>query len=207
MLTGHAVLILLAAPALGALAVMPRRRRPPELDLDITVSGSRCFEGEEVTITATVRAAAPLDEIIVELEPTPQAAVADASPRVQAFLRAGRASVRWVIRCDRWGRHSPGTVRVTGRDGGHARRRGRPDWTRWRCSPVLTGCGRDRYPPSCCAGSASTPAGPSAGASSSRASGPTCPATSCGTSTGRSASGAASFTSTSGPPPGPRIWW
>ena len=117
MLTGHAALVLLAAPALGALALMPRRRRPPELDIDIALSGSRCFEGEEVTITATVRAAAPLDEIIVELETTPQAAVADASPRVQAFLRAGRASARWVIRCDRWGRYSPGTVRVTGRAG------------------------------------------------------------------------------------------
>jgi len=116
-LTGHAALVLLAAPALGALALMPRRRRPPELDIDIALSGSRCFEGEEVTVTATVRAAAPLDEIIVELETTPQAAVADASPRVQAFLCAGRASARWVIRCDRWGRYSPGTVRVTGRAG------------------------------------------------------------------------------------------
>src|SRR5580693_1924893 len=89
-LTGHAVLVLLAAPALGALALLPRRR-PPELDLDVTVSSARCFEGEEVTVTATVRAAPPLDEVTLELQPAVQVTLAGASPRTQAFLRAGRA--------------------------------------------------------------------------------------------------------------------
>jgi uncharacterized protein (DUF58 family) len=116
-LTGHAALVLLAAPALGALALMPRHRRPPELDIDIALSGSRCFEGEEVTVTATVHAVPPLDEAVLEFQAAPQAALAGASPRVQAFLRAGQASARWVIHCDRWGRYSPGTVRVTGRAG------------------------------------------------------------------------------------------
>src|SRR4029077_11208051 len=64
-LTGHAALVLLAAPALGALALMPRRP-PPEPDVTVTVSGARCFEGEDVTITATVSmpGGAPLDEIV-----------------------------------------------------------------------------------------------------------------------------------------------
>jgi len=115
-LTGHAALVLLAAPALGALALLPRRR-PPELDVDVAVSSSRCFEGEEVTITATARAAQPLDEVILELQPAAQVALAGASPSTQAFLRAGRASARWVIRPDRWGRPSPGTIRVVGRAG------------------------------------------------------------------------------------------
>ena len=115
-LTGHAALVLLAAPALGALALLPRRR-PPELDIDVTVSSSRCFEGEEVTITATARAAQPLDELILELQPAAQVALAGANPSTQAFLRAGRASARWVIRPDRWGRPSPGTIRVVGRAG------------------------------------------------------------------------------------------
>ena len=115
-LTGHAALVLLAAPALGALALLPRRR-PPELDIDVTVSSSRCFEGEEVTITATARAAQPLDEVILELQPAAQVALAGASPSTQAFLRAGRASARWMIRPDRWGRPSPGTIRVVGRAG------------------------------------------------------------------------------------------
>jgi uncharacterized protein (DUF58 family) len=115
-LTGHAALVLLAAPALGALALLPRRR-PPELDIDVTLSSSRCFEGEEVTITATVRAAPSLDEVILELQPAARVTLAGASPRTQAFLRAGRTSARWVIRPERWGRISPGTVRVAGRSG------------------------------------------------------------------------------------------
>ncbi len=115
-LAGHAALVLLAAPAVGALALLPRRR-PPELDIEVTVSSSRCFEGEEMTVTATVRAAHPLDEVILELQPAAQVAVVGASLREQAFVRAGRASARWVIRPDRWGRPSPGTVRVTGRAG------------------------------------------------------------------------------------------
>jgi len=116
-LTGHAALVLLAAPAVGALALMPRRRRPAELTVAVTRSGSRCFEGENVTITVTVDAGPPLDEIVIELETDPRAALAAASPRAQAFLHAGRASAQWVIRSDRWGRYSPGTVRVTGRAG------------------------------------------------------------------------------------------
>jgi uncharacterized protein (DUF58 family) len=115
-LTGHAALVLLAAPALGALALLPRRR-PTELDIDVTLSSSRCFEGEEVTVTATVRAAPPLDEVILELQPAAQVTLADASLRTQPFLRSGRASARWVIRPERWGRLSPGTVRVAGRAG------------------------------------------------------------------------------------------
>jgi uncharacterized protein (DUF58 family) len=115
-LTGHAALVLLAAPALGALALMPRRRRP-EFDIDIARSGSRCFEGEDVTVTVTVTAAPPPDEVTLELQTAPQVALADASPRARTFLRAGQASARWVIRPDRWGRVSPGTVLVTGRAG------------------------------------------------------------------------------------------
>ena len=118
-LTGHAALVLLGAPALGALALMPRRRPPAELAVAVERSGSRCFEGENVTITVTVRAdpPQPLDELTIELEPAPQIAVTEASPRTQTFLRAGSASARWVIRADRWGRYSPGTVRLTGRAG------------------------------------------------------------------------------------------
>jgi uncharacterized protein (DUF58 family) len=116
-LTGHAALVLLAAPALGALALMPRRRWPPELDIEVARSGSRCFEGEDVTVTATVCVAPPLDELILELDTDPRAALAGPGPGAQAFLQAGRASARWVVHPDRWGRYSPGTVRVTGRAG------------------------------------------------------------------------------------------
>jgi uncharacterized protein (DUF58 family) len=112
---GRAGLALLAAPALGALALMPRRRPAGDLDADVALSGSRCFEGEDVTITATVRAPGgePLDEIVIELEPAPRVTLADPGPRT--FLRAPTATARWVVRPGRWGRYSPGAVRVTGR--------------------------------------------------------------------------------------------
>ncbi|HTX29484.1 MAG TPA: DUF58 domain-containing protein [Streptosporangiaceae bacterium] len=117
--TGHAALVLLAAPALAALALMPRRPRAGDLELtvDVTQSGSRCFEGEDVTITATVRApgSRPLDEVTIRLDAAPQVALADPARPTQAFLRAAGPCARWVVRPQRWGRYSPGTVRVTGR--------------------------------------------------------------------------------------------
>jgi uncharacterized protein (DUF58 family) len=122
-LTGHAALVLLGAPALGALALMPRRRPRGALAVDVTQSGSRCFEGEDVTITVTVRTdpPQPLDELTLELETAPQVALADSSPRTHTFLRAAGSGVpataRWVIRADRWGRYSPGAVLVTSRVG------------------------------------------------------------------------------------------
>jgi uncharacterized protein (DUF58 family) len=117
-LTGHVALVLLAAPALGALALMPRRRPAGELAVDVALSGSRCFEGEDVTVTATVHAPGgrPLDEIILEFEPAPHVTPA-AGAATQTFLQASRVSGQWVLRPDRWGRYSPGAVRVSGRAG------------------------------------------------------------------------------------------
>jgi uncharacterized protein (DUF58 family) len=122
--TGHVALVLLAAPALGALALMPRRRPAGEPATEIALSGSRCFEGEDVTITATVRGG-PLAEIVLELEPAPQVTLADPAQRQRTFLRSdgaalrsdGAAQAQWVIRPDRWGRYSPGAVLVGGRAG------------------------------------------------------------------------------------------
>jgi uncharacterized protein (DUF58 family) len=118
--TGHAALVLLAAPALAALALLSRRR-PAGLAVDVTLSGTRCFEGEDVTVTATVRVAGAqlLDEITIELQTAPQFSLADGEPgpRTRVFLRAGQAAARWVVRADRWGRYPPGTVWVVGRAG------------------------------------------------------------------------------------------
>ena len=87
-LTGHAALVLLGAPALGALALLPRRR-PAEPTVAVTRSGSRCFEGEEVTVTFTINAASALDE-----EPDSYANVArttfDALSSYAADVRSAR---------------------------------------------------------------------------------------------------------------------
>ena len=109
-LTGHAALVLLAAPALGALALMPRRR-PPAPDVTVVLSGARCFEGEEVTVTATIGVPGghPLDEITAELVPAPRVTLLS-GPAVQVFLREGRVTATWVVRPGRWGRYPPGAV-------------------------------------------------------------------------------------------------
>jgi len=109
-LTGHAALVLLAAPALGALALMPRRR-PPAPEVTVTLSGARCFEGEEVTVTATIGMPGghPLDEITAELMPAPRVELVSGAA-AQVFLHEGRVTASWVVRPGRWGRYPPGAV-------------------------------------------------------------------------------------------------
>jgi len=109
-LTGHAALVLLAAPALGALALMPRRR-PPAPDVTVALSGARCFEGEEVTVTATIGVPGghPLDEITAELVPAPRVDLVSGAA-AQVFLHEGRVTATWVVRPGRWGRYPPGAV-------------------------------------------------------------------------------------------------
>ena len=109
-LTGHAALVLLAAPALGALALMPRRR-PPVPEVTVTLSGARCFEGEEVTVTATIGVPGghPLDEITAQLMPAPRVELVSGAA-AQVFLHEGRVTATWVVRPGRWGRYPPGAV-------------------------------------------------------------------------------------------------
>ena len=109
-LTGHAALVLLAAPALGALALLPRRR-PPAPDVTVALSGTRCFEGEEVTVTATIGVPGghPLDEITAELMPTPRVELVSGAA-AQVFLHEGWVTATWVVRPGRWGRYPPGAV-------------------------------------------------------------------------------------------------
>jgi uncharacterized protein (DUF58 family) len=120
LLTGRAALIPLAAPALGALALSAARRPAGDLTVEVTRSGSRCFEHEDVTITVAVRGG-ELDEIVITLDPAPQVTVADMS-RTRTFLRSEAPSARWVLQATRWGRYSPGVIRVRATAGGWATR-------------------------------------------------------------------------------------
>lgn len=104
LLLGRAELAAFAAPALWLLASGDRRALPPVVDLSYHLSATRCFEGEEVTLTVT--AEHELDGLDVTLHP--------ASP-----FRAARADAHcWVLAPSRWGRWSPGTVAVAARGGG-----------------------------------------------------------------------------------------
>jgi uncharacterized protein (DUF58 family) len=112
--SGHAALLLLAAPVLGALAMLSRERPRADVTVHAAVSGARCFEGEDVVISVTADCAGA-DEMTVELVAAVSATVRDGAA-VQAFS-AGPAQARWVLRPGRWGRYSPGTVAVTCRSG------------------------------------------------------------------------------------------
>jgi uncharacterized protein (DUF58 family) len=102
-LTGHAGLILLAAPVLVAAAVLSRARPATDPVVTAAMSGTRCFEGEDVELTVTASCQGA-DSVTVAFEPCPQ-------------VTAVGGEEHWVLRAKRWGRYSPGTVRVTCRCG------------------------------------------------------------------------------------------
>ena len=101
--TGHAGLVLLAAPVLAAAAALSRARPAADPVVTVALSGTRCFEDEDVVLT--VAASCPgADSVTAVFEPSPQVTVAGGEGR-------------WVLRARRWGRYSPGTVRVSCRCG------------------------------------------------------------------------------------------
>jgi uncharacterized protein (DUF58 family) len=113
-LTRQAELLLLAAPALAA-AAAGGRGRPEALDARVTLSVTRCFEGEEVEITATVAGA--VDEVAFQLEPDPLVPLTEGSPQ-QSVPATGGAWARWVVTPRGWGRRRPGVVTARCRVGG-----------------------------------------------------------------------------------------
>jgi uncharacterized protein (DUF58 family) len=115
--TGHAALVLLAAPALAALALIPRARPPADMVIRAGVKAARCFEGEDIQVTVTVTGPGA-EATRIRLVPAPQVTVAE-----RAQEHAGTVA-DWTLRPARWGRYSPGTVQVTcvaGRGGWEAR--------------------------------------------------------------------------------------
>jgi len=113
-LTRHADLLLLGAPALAALAAARRGSRPETLDGAVTATPVRCFEGEEVEIVATV--AAPVDEVTFRIETAP-AVTLIAGPVTQVAVAGQPASARWVLQPHAWGRHHLCTVTARCTDG------------------------------------------------------------------------------------------
>jgi len=115
--TRHAGFLLLAAPALGALAVTARRGEPAEMTVAVEASASRCFEGEEVGISVTLTSPVVLDEISFRLEVPPTVALVS-PPADQIAVGEAGARGEWVVRPGRWGRRTPGVVHVRCRSGG-----------------------------------------------------------------------------------------
>ncbi|WP_300614214.1 DUF58 domain-containing protein, partial [Trebonia sp.] len=116
--------LLLGAPALGALALLPRGRRPAQLPVTVRLSPARCFEGEDVRLAVSVGVAAGagagvrLDEVTFTVSPADGVSVWPADgPATQTVLDATRACAAWTLRPDRWGRRESATVSVTCRAG------------------------------------------------------------------------------------------
>jgi uncharacterized protein (DUF58 family) len=116
LITGHAGLLLLGAPALGALALVPRTRCPAELRVSAELSPARCFESDEVRLAVSVEAATPLDEVTFTASPAGGVSLAG-SMGAQTVLDARGASATWTLRPGRWGRLEPATVSVVCRTG------------------------------------------------------------------------------------------
>jgi uncharacterized protein (DUF58 family) len=107
MLTRHAGLLLLGAPALAVLAAARRGTRPPTLAAGAAGAPSRCFEGEDVEIVATV--AARVDEVRFRVEPGPAVTIVE-GPVTQVVVAGQPAAARWVLRPHAWGRSELCTV-------------------------------------------------------------------------------------------------
>ena len=106
-LTRHASLLLAGAPVLAALAASGRGRRPQALDAAVTMALSRCFEGEDVEVIATVTT--PMDEVTFRIEPGPAVELGEGQA-TQVVVAGQPARARWVLRPEMWVR------RVTGED-------------------------------------------------------------------------------------------
>jgi uncharacterized protein (DUF58 family) len=115
--TGHAALLLLAAPAVAVLALSRGQGAPETLSLAAATSATRCFEGEPVQLTVTLAAPQVLDEVSFVLEPESTVSLLE-DPPAQAVVGADRAEARWALRPRAWGRRVPATVRVRCRYGG-----------------------------------------------------------------------------------------
>jgi uncharacterized protein (DUF58 family) len=113
--TRHASLLLLGAPAMAALAATGRGTRPQALDATVTVTPSRCFEGEDLEVVATLTT--PMDEVTFRIEPGPAVTLAE-GPAAQVVVAEQPAQARWVLRPHAWGRHPVCTVAVRCRTDG-----------------------------------------------------------------------------------------
>jgi uncharacterized protein (DUF58 family) len=117
LVTGHAGLLLLAAPLLAALAAAPHGRRPEDVEISATASASRCFEREEIELTVTAAVSGQMEAISFALELPPEFALV-AGSLTQVTLDCRTAEALWTVQPAVWGRRSVGPVRVTCRSRG-----------------------------------------------------------------------------------------
>jgi uncharacterized protein (DUF58 family) len=106
-------LVAVGAPLALLVVVGLAMAREPELQLEVALDRERAVEGDEVTMTITVRSAAALARL--ELLPVvPERLTAPGQPRARSLrLAPGEPrTVRVSLHCQRWGAYLLGTVHL-----------------------------------------------------------------------------------------------
>jgi uncharacterized protein (DUF58 family) len=117
LLTARVELLVVALPAVLALATLARPRAAPEYALTCEVSADRVFEGETVTVTITMSAAAPLAVAVVRGPLPHDGELVSSSNRAVMTLGAeGTASFDYEVRCLVRGAYDFGAAVVHVRD-------------------------------------------------------------------------------------------
>jgi len=111
---GHAAWLPLAAPLVAALALASRSRRGGQVSL--RVSGDRCFEDEDFTVTARIEPGDPAGAAGAELL-LPPALTVDAEPSIKRH-GGGAVTLTWRVTARRWGGWDTGQLRVSVRGRG-----------------------------------------------------------------------------------------
>jgi uncharacterized protein (DUF58 family) len=111
----HPQALLVAAPLLGVLAAGQATGCPDEIEVAVTVSARRCFEGEDVEVRVAATSGTRLDRIALEFRPPgPMEITGEAR---QGRRSTTKAEGRWTLRPRRWGRHVLDGLRIEVRRG------------------------------------------------------------------------------------------
>ncbi len=114
---GRPELVAVGAPLALLVVAGLAMARAPDLQLEVALDREHAVEGDEATMTITVRSAAALDRL--ELLPVvPERLAAQRPPQARSLrLAAGEErTVRVDLRCQRWGAYVLGTVHLRAHD-------------------------------------------------------------------------------------------
>jgi uncharacterized protein (DUF58 family) len=114
---GRPELVVVGAPLALLVVVGLAMAREPELQVEVAIDRERAVEGDDATMTITVRSAAALDRLEL-LAVVPQRLATPGQPRARSLrLAPGEPrSVQVSLRCQRWGAYLLGTVHLRAHD-------------------------------------------------------------------------------------------
>ena len=117
---GQPELVAVAAPFALLVIIGQVAARTPEIAVTAEADTDRAVEGDEVIVTLTLVAAAPVSRLEALLVVPDGLALANAAVELPArALRLGRGEIRTValrLRCDHWGAYQLGTVLLRAHD-------------------------------------------------------------------------------------------